>query len=90
MFFCLLIFKGTLTSFFKDKKSKRSKKNSRNQTFSYYFCLIYTSGLWIRIQEVRIRNFAVIYFQKYCTLIRIRIRNAGYRHGPNTNFLAIL
>jgi hypothetical protein len=25
-FFCLLLFEGTLTSFFKDKKSKRSHK----------------------------------------------------------------
>jgi hypothetical protein len=31
-FFCLLLFKGTFTSFFKDKKSKRSHKtNNKNQ-----------------------------------------------------------
>jgi hypothetical protein len=35
-FFCLLLFEGTLTSFLKDKKSKRVT-NSRNQGFSYYF-----------------------------------------------------
>jgi len=39
-FFCLLLFEGTFTSFFKDKKSKRSHKNSRSQGFSYYFCLM--------------------------------------------------
>jgi hypothetical protein len=39
-FFCLILFDGTFTSFFKDKKSK----NSRNQGFSYYFCLIEISG----------------------------------------------
>jgi hypothetical protein len=26
-FFCLLLFEGTFTSFFKDKKSKRSRKS---------------------------------------------------------------
>ncbi len=41
-FFCILLFEGTFTSLFKDKKSKRSHKchNSRNQSFSYYFCLM--------------------------------------------------
>jgi hypothetical protein len=39
MFFCLLLFEGTFTSFFKDKKSQKSQ-NSRNQGFSYYFCLL--------------------------------------------------
>jgi hypothetical protein len=34
--FCLLLFEDTFTSFFKDKKSL----NSRNQGFSYYFCLM--------------------------------------------------
>jgi hypothetical protein len=38
-FFCLLLFEGTFTSFFKDKKSKRAT-NSRNQGFSYYFCMM--------------------------------------------------
>jgi hypothetical protein len=32
---------GTFTSFFKDKiKSKKKSQNSRNQGFSYYFCLM--------------------------------------------------
>jgi hypothetical protein len=35
-FFCLLLFEGTFTSFFKDKKSQ----NSRNPCFTYYFCLM--------------------------------------------------
>ncbi len=42
-FFCSLLLEGTFASFFEDKKSKRSHKksqNSRNQGFSYYFCLM--------------------------------------------------
>jgi hypothetical protein len=38
-FFCTLLFEGTFTSFFKDKKSKKLSQNSKNQGFSYYFCL---------------------------------------------------
>jgi hypothetical protein len=38
-FFCLLLFEATFTSFFKDKKSKESQ-NSRNQGFSYHFCMM--------------------------------------------------
>jgi hypothetical protein len=34
--FCFLLFEGTFTSVFKDKQSQ----NSRNQGFSYYFCLM--------------------------------------------------
>ncbi len=42
-FFCLLLLKATFTSFFKDKKSQ----NTRNKSFSYYFCLIIEwSGAW--------------------------------------------
>jgi hypothetical protein len=32
-----LLFEGTFTSFFKDKKVKKKPQNSRNQGFSYYF-----------------------------------------------------
>jgi hypothetical protein len=41
-FFYLLLSEATLTSFFKDKKSKRvTKYGSRNQGFfSYYFCMM--------------------------------------------------
>jgi hypothetical protein len=39
-FFCIVLFEGTFTSFFKDKKSKRSHKTVENQGFSYYFCLM--------------------------------------------------
>jgi hypothetical protein len=39
-FFCLLLFEGTFTSFFKDKKNQQKSQNSRNQGFSYYFCLM--------------------------------------------------
>jgi hypothetical protein len=43
-FFCLLLFEGTFTSFFKDKKSKR-----RNKTVGIKVFLLY----WIRIQEAQ-------------------------------------
>ncbi len=40
-FFCLLLFEAIFTSFFKDKKkSWKKSQNSRNQGFSYYFCLM--------------------------------------------------
>ncbi len=39
-FFCLFLFEGTFTSFFKDKKFLKKSLNSRNQGFSYFFCLV--------------------------------------------------
>jgi hypothetical protein len=42
-FFCLfyyLLFEGTFTSFFKDKKVKKKSQSSRTQGFSYCFCLV--------------------------------------------------
>jgi hypothetical protein len=36
--FLLFTFEGTFTSFFKEKDQK--SQNSRNQGFSYYFCLM--------------------------------------------------
>jgi hypothetical protein len=38
-FFCFVLLKATFTSFFKEKVIKKSQ-NSRNQYFSYYFCLM--------------------------------------------------
>ncbi len=38
--FCLLLFEGKFTSFFKDKKSQRSHKTLEIKGFSYYFCLM--------------------------------------------------
>jgi hypothetical protein len=38
--FGLSLFEGTFTSFFKDKKSKRSHKTAGIKVFSYYFCLM--------------------------------------------------
>ncbi len=71
-FICLLLFEGTFTSFFKDKNQKESQ-NSRNQGFSYYFCMLIegsrsiplTNGsgsgkpksMWTR--WIRIRNTAL-------------------------------
>jgi hypothetical protein len=42
-FFCLLLFEGTFTSFFTDKKSKRSHKT------------VGILSIWIRIQEAQQR-----------------------------------
>jgi hypothetical protein len=40
-FFCLLLFEGTFTVYhFSKKKSPKMQQNSRNQGFSYYFCLM--------------------------------------------------
>jgi hypothetical protein len=49
MFFCLLLFKGTVTSFFKEKVKKKSQ-NSRIQGFPNYICLI---QIRIQIQEAQ-------------------------------------
>jgi hypothetical protein len=38
-FFCILLFEGTFTSFFKDKKVKKKSQNSRNQSFLNIFAL---------------------------------------------------
>jgi hypothetical protein len=39
-FFCILLFEGAFTSFFKDKKSKSSHKTVEIKFLSYYFCLM--------------------------------------------------
>ncbi len=52
-FFRLLLFEGTFTSVLKDKNSKRSHK-SRNQGFSYFFCLLMESGSVQIIMRIRI------------------------------------
>jgi hypothetical protein len=39
-FFCILLFEGTFTSFFKGKKSKRSHKTLEIKVFLYYICLM--------------------------------------------------
>ncbi len=72
-FFCLLHFEGTFGSFLKIKRQKNSP-NSRNQGFSYYFCLMIEGSesismsngsgsrrlknMWIRWIWMRIRNIA--------------------------------
>ncbi len=60
-FFCLLLFEGKLTSFIKDKKSQRSKKNSRSKGLSYYFCLI--------------KMFHIFYHYEPGVLIKNRFKN---------------
>jgi hypothetical protein len=39
-FFCLLLFEGTFTSIFKNKKVIKKSQNIMNKGFSYYFCLM--------------------------------------------------
>ncbi len=63
--FCSLLFEGAFTHFSKIKVLKKSQ-NSRNQLFSYYFCLI-RIGIQISLtngsgSRIRIRNTG-----KYCT-----------------------
>jgi hypothetical protein len=43
---CLLLFEGAFTSFSKIKSQKESQ-NSRNQGFSYYFCMMVKGYLWL-------------------------------------------
>ncbi len=54
--FCLFLFETTFTSFFNVKVIKKSQ-NSRNQGFSYYFCLMIegpgSGSVWIRIKETQ-------------------------------------
>jgi hypothetical protein len=38
-FFCILLFEGTFTSFFKDKRSKRSHKAAGIKVLPYFFLL---------------------------------------------------
>jgi hypothetical protein len=67
MFFCLLLFEGTFTSFFKDKKSKRSQKPVGIKVF-LVFLLDDRRGSGFgsrRPKNIRIRRIR----------IRIRIRN---------------
>ncbi len=62
-FFCLLFFKGTFTSFFKDKMSWRSHKTV---VFSYYFCL--THGPLLR-QNISTAIIPVLYCSSDCLVI---------------------
>ncbi len=48
-FFCLLLFEGTFTSFFKDKKSKRSQKTIGINVF----LTIFSNDRMIRIREAQ-------------------------------------
>ncbi len=56
MFSCLLLFEPTFTSFFKDKKVIKKPQNSRNQSFSHYFCLMIQSRIRIRASYYWIRD----------------------------------
>jgi hypothetical protein len=39
-FFCLLLFEGPFKTSFSKIKSQKTSQSSRNQGFSYYFCLV--------------------------------------------------
>ena len=57
-FFCLLLFKGTFTSFFTGKRSKRSHKTIWIKVFLLFLLderriRIHTSDKWIRIREAQ-------------------------------------
>ncbi len=54
-FFCLLLFEGTFTSFFKEKKAKRSHETVGIQVFLPF--LLDDRRIWIQIWS-RIRIFA--------------------------------
>jgi hypothetical protein len=58
--FCILLFKSTFTSLFKGKNVIKKSLSSRNEGFSYYFCLM------IDHRRIRIRTYDE----------RIRIREA--------------
>jgi hypothetical protein len=51
-FFCLFLFEGTFTSFFKDRKSKRSHKAVGIKFFSYYFCLMMEGSGFVPLTSV--------------------------------------
>jgi hypothetical protein len=78
-FFCKLLFEATLTSVFKDKKSKRVK-NSRNQGFSYYFStMIEGSGSRAGSGSVHVTSGSGSGRPKNMWIrIRFRIRNTAY------------
>ncbi len=79
-FFFLLLFEGTFTSFFKDKKSKKKSQNSRNQGFSYYFCLMIEgtgSG------SVPLTNGSGSRRSINIWILQIRVRNTGFYHFKN-------
>ncbi len=55
-FFCILLFKGTFTSFFKDKKSKRSHKTVEIKVFLTLF------AKWSRRpKNMRMRHSGIMY-----------------------------
>ncbi len=79
-FFCLFLLKIHL----RHKKSKRKSQNSRNQGFSYYFCLLMEGSGSIPLTNgsgfgsgrlknmwIRIRNTA--FTDKFCHVIRTQI-----------------
>ncbi len=82
-FFCLLLFEGTFTSFFEDKKSKRHH-NSRNQSFSYYFCMI-IEGSWSGSKPLTSGSESGSWRPKNIWIRWIRIRNTA-QNSPKSLF----
>jgi hypothetical protein len=83
LFFCIILFEGTVTKFFKDKKSKRSHKIVEIieiKVFSYYFCWIIEVSGSIPLTNGsgsgsrRLKNMWIRSIR-----IRIRIRNTDFK-----------
>ncbi len=89
-FFCLLLFKGTFTSFSKIKVIQKSQ-NSRKQCFSYYFCLmIEGSGAGAGSGSMSLTNGSGWGSRRpkniWILRIRIRIRNTDLNHAYYTTY----
>jgi hypothetical protein len=67
--FGLLLFEGTFTSVFKEKKSSQS---SRNQGYSYFFCLIMEGSGSVQLNDGSVRS-------KNLWILLIRIQNTASR-----------
>ncbi len=96
--FCLFLFEGTFTSFFKDKKSKRSNKTVEikvfltqgltptelGKGFSYYFCLMIEGA---GAGSIPLTNGSGSGFTRPKNMwIRIRRRNTGERSPSGRGF----
>ncbi len=81
-FFCIILFEGTFTSFFKGKKSKRSHKPVEIKVFlPYHFWLMIEGSrrpknTWIRWIRIRIRN-KVRYLRERFFSMALRVLEVG-------------
>ncbi len=86
-FFCILLFEGTFTSFFKGfTVVKKKSQNSRNQGFPYYFCLMIEesgAGSVARSGSIPLTTGSGSRRPKntWIRWIRIRIRNTARKYS---------